>query len=227
MKSSPKKSRPSTSSPQKSPAKAVATVELDQLHDEVKQLQFTVGDRDVEIERMKTTLVALNHKLAALSDIQKEVEDHKSFLKTSEGERGNQQTYLVELSQKIRIESDAHETKHDQSLKEMESLRRDIQDLKQQLADRENEHLKMVEKINQDHFQELAQKDEYQKRKEQEHNDKLAAQEQKHLDRVKELQSGGTATMNDTDREHQAELRQLDKEKTQREQDYIAKTRDQ
>ena len=55
--------------------------EVEQLVEEIKNLQFTVGDRDVEIERMKTTLIALNHKLASLQDIQKEVEDHKMYLK--------------------------------------------------------------------------------------------------------------------------------------------------
>ena len=58
-------------------------------------MQFTVGERDIEIERMKTTLIALNHKLAALQDIQREVEDHKEFLKMSEDERGGLQTHIV------------------------------------------------------------------------------------------------------------------------------------
>ena len=51
------------------------------------------------------TLVALNHKLAALTDIQKEVDDHKAYLKNSENERGGQQTHIIELSQKIKIAS--------------------------------------------------------------------------------------------------------------------------
>ena len=39
------------------------------LQTEVQKLQFTVGDRDVEIERMKTTLIALNGKLSRLEDV--------------------------------------------------------------------------------------------------------------------------------------------------------------
>lgn len=65
---------------------------------------------------MKTTLIALNHKLAALTDIQKEVEDHKTYVKTSEDDRGNLQTHIVESSKKITIDAQAHDTKHDQSL---------------------------------------------------------------------------------------------------------------
>ena len=75
---------------------------------------------------MKTTLIALNHKLAALTDIQKEVEDHKTYIKTSEDERGGLQTHIVELSQKITIDSQSHETKHDQSLSEIERLLKEI-----------------------------------------------------------------------------------------------------
>ena len=33
------------------------------------QLQFLIGERDVEIERMKITLIALNEKLAIVNDI--------------------------------------------------------------------------------------------------------------------------------------------------------------
>lgn len=94
------------------------------------------------------------------------------------------------------------------------------------MHERENEHLKTVEQLNQDHFQELAEKDEYQKRMEQEFNDLTLEQEQTHLDKIKDLQTQFTATLDARDAEHQAELRELDQEKTQREQDYIRKTRD-
>lgn len=39
------------------------------LQAEVQKLQFVVGERDIEIERMKTTFVALNGKLSSLEDV--------------------------------------------------------------------------------------------------------------------------------------------------------------
>lgn len=99
MKSSPKKSRAGAGSPQKqSTARGGPQAEVEVLHEEVKNLQFQLGDRDTEIERMKTTLIALNHKLAALSDVQKEIDEHKTYFKNSEDQRGGLQTHIVELS---------------------------------------------------------------------------------------------------------------------------------
>ena len=84
MKSSPKR-RTAAGSPQKqSTARGGGYAEVEVLLEEVKKLQFQLGDRDTEIERMTTTLVALNHKLDALQDVQKEIDDHKTYIKTSE-----------------------------------------------------------------------------------------------------------------------------------------------
>ena len=116
MKSSPKKSRPSTSSPSKSsPQKIISGAEVEALQEEIQKLQFTLGNRDIEIERMETTLVALNHKLEALQDVRTEANQYRKQVTTTENERGNQQTVLIELSKKVKIEAETHESKHDQS----------------------------------------------------------------------------------------------------------------
>ena len=75
------------------------------------------------------------------------------------------------------------------------------------MYERESEHLKTVEQMSQDHFQELAEKDEYQKRMEQEFNDLTLEQEQTHLDKIKDLQAQFAATLDQRDQEHQDELR--------------------
>lgn len=50
-----------------SPSRASYLVDdFNSLQAEIQKLQFTVGERDVEIERMKTTLIALNGKLSRL-----------------------------------------------------------------------------------------------------------------------------------------------------------------
>jgi len=50
-----------------------------------------LGERDVEIERMKTTLVALREKLAVTNDIKQDADDHKEYLGNSEAQRQNLQ----------------------------------------------------------------------------------------------------------------------------------------
>ena len=93
---SPLKRRPTTSgaSKQSSPRKAGVVINFEDsiavIHEEKQQLEFTVGEKDVEIERMKTTLIALNGKLGALTDAEKEVIDQRNNLLESEGKRGEQ-----------------------------------------------------------------------------------------------------------------------------------------
>ena len=57
------------------------------LSKENQQLQFALGERDVEIDRMKTTLISLNEKLAVLTDIKNDADDFKSNFGASENKR--------------------------------------------------------------------------------------------------------------------------------------------
>lgn len=78
QRTSPNKQRVSTTakpSPSKSmrasmssPTKA-AFADMDALQSENQNLQFALGDRDIEIERMKTTLFSLNEKINVNSDL--------------------------------------------------------------------------------------------------------------------------------------------------------------
>lgn len=82
---------------------------MKELQTDNQQLQFEVGERDVEIERMKITLVALNEKLAMVEDIRQEGEDHKTYLADSEDKRNNLQAHLRELTEKILQDTEDHE----------------------------------------------------------------------------------------------------------------------
>ena len=50
-------------------------------------LQMAMGEKDVEMERMQTTLQALNGKLTLLTDIRNDVDSHKEYLENSEEKR--------------------------------------------------------------------------------------------------------------------------------------------
>ena len=79
--SSPKKSfRNSMASPKKSfTQNYMQDDSLAQLQDENQQLQFQLGERDIEIDRMKTTLFALNEKLSMVTDIKSDLDDNKNY----------------------------------------------------------------------------------------------------------------------------------------------------
>lgn len=89
-------------------------------------MQFATGERDIEIERMKTTLIALNGKLSVMTDIEKEVQDHRGYLVTNETKRTELQVHITELGQKLRVDTDAHDEKHKRNSYDIEALRVEI-----------------------------------------------------------------------------------------------------
>ena len=117
MSSSPKKNRSLASrrsSRPGSPAKLNGLEEsMKDLQAENQHLQFEIGDRDVEIERMKITLVALNEKLAMVNDIRQDGDDTKAYLANSEDKRNNLQVHVQQLAEKILQDTEQHEQKHD------------------------------------------------------------------------------------------------------------------
>lgn len=90
------------------------------------QLQFQIGERDVEIERMKITLIALNEKLAIVNDIKLDGDQFKEYFQNSENQRGSFQVRIVETSQKLVIDTNGHSEKHEQDVRVIESLQIEI-----------------------------------------------------------------------------------------------------
>jgi chromosome segregation ATPase len=125
----------------------MSVADLNNLQNENQNLQFTLGERDVEIERMKTTLIALNEKLAVTDDIRLDCDQYKKYFADSEQDRKNLQSSMTQTSADITRFQNENSTQH----KKLESQ---IQDLQQQLADqkahqarRENDHAAEVERI--------------------------------------------------------------------------------
>ena len=74
-------------------------------------MQFSLGERDIEIERMKTTLIALNEKLAVTGDIKSQLDDFMESFNKSEGKRGELQISMVKTSESIQLLSNENSEK--------------------------------------------------------------------------------------------------------------------
>ena len=109
-------------SPRKTPAQANFEDSIAIIHEEKQQLEFVIGEKDVEIERMKTTFIALNGKLRAHSDADKEACDQRTNLEQSEAQRGQLQDHITDLAQKIRKDADEHGAKHDKNRQDIQGL---------------------------------------------------------------------------------------------------------
>ena len=61
-----------------------------------------LSEKEVEIEHLKTTVIALNEKVQVLNDLKKDVDIHKDLVKNSEIKREELQIHITETSIKIR-----------------------------------------------------------------------------------------------------------------------------
>ena len=68
---------------------------------EIQTLQFAMGDKDIEIERMQTTLMALNEKLNVRQDVFEDITVERNHFKMSEEERGKLQVHMENTSRQI------------------------------------------------------------------------------------------------------------------------------
>lgn len=128
--SSPKKSSPGKRN-MHSPSKSnIQDDYLNGLQGENQNLQFQIGERDVEIERMKTTLMALNEKLQVLTDIKQDIDDHKEYIRNSEDKRNELQSYIKQTGEKIVVDTKNHSDQHQEHIDEIDRLRNEIQQLK-------------------------------------------------------------------------------------------------
>ena len=108
MQSPKHKKRNTISSPAKTDRKGGLDETLQTLETTNQDLQFQIGEKDIENERMKTTLFALNEKLAVMEDIEKDIEEHKKYLKTSETSRVDLQNHITETSSQITKYTEEH-----------------------------------------------------------------------------------------------------------------------
>ena len=110
---------------------------------------------------MKTTLYALNERVNVQSDIRDDIDSHKAYLQTSENQRGQLQASIVKTSEKIVIETSAHNEKHQSKTLEIKSLQEEIESLKMHISVMEIEHQQNVDGINKIHYRELKAKNDY------------------------------------------------------------------
>ena len=111
-------------------------------------LQFQLGERDVEIERMKITLIALNEKLSVTNDIRLDCDQFKTYHTTSETERNALQVQIDECCENIKKAQLGNDEQHQKLRDEIEKLQNLLEEQKKYQQKRENDHLDFVEKLN-------------------------------------------------------------------------------
>ena len=106
---SPRKSRPQTayqSGEQADP----------QVHELYQQAQFSISEQEVEIERLKTTVVALNAKCSIVDDHKTDVQNTTIRHTESESVRVELHQHITMTSERVHADNAAH-TEHKEELK--------------------------------------------------------------------------------------------------------------
>lgn len=89
-------------------------------------MQFQLGERDIEIERMKTTLIALNEKLVVTNDIKSQLDEFTESFSKSEAKRGELQVHMVTTSKTIEVLAGENTDKQESQTKQINSLMDEI-----------------------------------------------------------------------------------------------------
>lgn len=76
-----------------------------------------------------------------MNDLKRDVLVHKELIRDSENKRGELQIHITQTSIKLHEDTDAHRTYQEQVIAENESLRQEIQSLKQYHSRREQDWL--------------------------------------------------------------------------------------
>mgnify|MGYP000894960594 CR=1 FL=1 len=71
------------------------------LQEQFHQAQMTISNQEIEIERLKTTVIALNGKCTIVEDVREDLENKQKNFGESEEARAGLQTHITVTSEKI------------------------------------------------------------------------------------------------------------------------------
>ena len=106
-----------------------------------EELITGINEREVEIEHLKTTMIALDEKVKVMDDIKQDISNTRRDLGESEAKREELQEHIEDTGEKVGVETKKHTTYQEELIAENNDLRQQIQGLKQQMAFKERDWL--------------------------------------------------------------------------------------
>lgn len=129
--------RPNTASPAKSPKKSrgpAAPTSADYenlLSDQQHQMSMQVSEKEIEIERLKTTVVSLNAKCSNVNDIEEDFRNASTRFEDSEAQRTKLQEHIVLTSQKVEQDAQNHASYQQELIDQINELQKKLDQEKQ------------------------------------------------------------------------------------------------
>jgi trehalose/maltose hydrolase-like predicted phosphorylase len=120
--------RPSTAkSPSKNRKVNVDPNDVNGLQDSLHNMQLNVSEKEIEIERLKITVVSLNTKCTVVDDHIIDLNSTTARFHDSEINRQKLQDHIVEASIKIRTDNVSHTDYQSELQSEIEDMKRQLQ----------------------------------------------------------------------------------------------------
>ena len=88
-----------------------------------------LSEKEVEIEHLKTTVIALNEKVEVVNDLRHDVDGARGDFTVSETKRVELQVHIKETSIKIHEETEEHTKYQDHLISENDNQRSEIKKL--------------------------------------------------------------------------------------------------
>ena len=96
-----------------------------------------VSEKEIEIERLKTTVTSLNHKCAIVDDHLQDVSNARSDFKDSENQRVELQAYIKQTSITIEKDTATHNNYQSELIDQINQLQADLESEKQRQYQKE------------------------------------------------------------------------------------------
>ena len=98
------------------------------LNDQQHQMSMQVSEKEIEIDRLKTTVVSLNSKCVIVDDHITDVQNNRENFQESEVARVKLQEHIVISSQKIITDNSSHTDYQQELIVEIASLKKQLED---------------------------------------------------------------------------------------------------
>ena len=129
-----KRDRASTAN-NKSPAKqrpGTSAQEGQASQETINNLQLGISEKEIEIERLKITVVSLNTKCTVVDDYIEDLKNTTARFRDSEANREKLQNHIVQAAKKVESDNLAHTDYQGELQNEIEALKQQLQQQRQE-----------------------------------------------------------------------------------------------
>ena len=151
---SPKKNRPSTALGGNNAGPSSNDYEM-MLQQQQHDNQMDISTQEIEIERLKTTVIALNSKCSIVDDHITDSKNATVRYEDSEIKREELQTHIIQISQTVKTDNTAHTDLQEELILNVQDLNNQLESEKQRQHQKDLAHREQTDRMQVDFHDQL------------------------------------------------------------------------